>query len=72
MTPQQVRHKIDSDPDFIWSKRFDFSLKKLLERYPNGAPQHVIESALQMSSEEIEDTYDGIIDKLRLALNVNP
>lgn len=70
MTPSQVRQKIDSDPDFIWSKRFDFSLKKLLERYPNGAPQHIIESALQMTTDEVEDTYEGIIERLRTEMNV--
>lgn len=62
---QKIKDLIDLDPDFIAIKRFDFSLKKALERYPDGAPDKVIAQALNMSEEELKVLYESVLEKLR-------
>ena len=57
--------KLDTDPDFILLARFDNSLAKALERYPDGAPNHVIARALGVSEDELERRYQAIVAKLR-------
>jgi hypothetical protein len=63
-----MKNKIEHEGDFIALKRFDFSLKKLLERYPDGAPAHVIAQALMISEEDLEVMYQNILLKLRKAI----
>jgi len=53
------------DPDFILSKRFGFSLAKLMTRYPDGAPDNVIAGALGMTEEQVENRYQEIVKILR-------
>jgi hypothetical protein len=66
-----IRKRIDSEPDYIPIKRFDYSLTKLLEKYPDGnVPDRLIAQALLISEEEIEETYQKIVIKLRHALNI--
>lgn len=70
MKIENIDEKIRYDPDFVAIKRFDFSLVKLLERFPDGVPDHIIENALNLSTEEAEELYLSITDKLQKALNV--
>jgi hypothetical protein len=71
----QIRHQIDTDPDYIALKRYDFSLEKFLERYPNGvsddeAGVRVIARALQMTEDEVRKTSDRIVGALQRAMKV--
>lgn len=70
MTSDEVRTLIETDPDYIFIKRFEFSLEKLMERYPDGAPPKVVAQALMMTEEEVQDVYETVIVKLRQALKV--
>jgi hypothetical protein len=45
--------------------RFDNSLAKALERYPDGAPDHVIARALGITEADLERKYLEIVAKLR-------
>jgi hypothetical protein len=65
MTLEEIKDKINTEPDYIYSKRFDFSLKKLIDRYPEGAPNRVIAQVLQMTEEEVEVLYQQLLTKLR-------
>lgn len=65
---QESKFLIENDPDYIAIKRFDYSLKKLLERYSDGAPTRVICQALQMDENEVEILYQSILQKLRSKL----
>jgi hypothetical protein len=60
--------RLDTDADFILSKRFRYSLKYLLSRYPEGAPDEVIGQALGCSAQEVEAAYQGIVKKLQSVL----
>ena len=57
--------KIEEDPDFINLKRYGYSLKRVLERYPDGAPENLIAQALCMTEDEVEGAYMDIVEVLR-------
>ncbi len=54
-----------NDPDYICMKRFGFSLKRLTERYPEGAPNNVIAQALNCTEAEVERRYQSIVQVLK-------
>lgn len=71
MSPDETCRLINEDPDFINSKRFDNSLSKMLERYPDGtAPAKLVAQALMMSEDEVEEIYQGIVSKMRAAMKI--
>jgi len=70
MNNDEIRSRIDGDPDFVNLKRFDYSLAKLLERYPEGCPDRVIAHALLVSEEEVEELYDIAVERLRELMGV--
>lgn len=70
MTSNEARELLNTEPDFIYSKRFDFSLKKLLDRYPEGAPTKVIAQSLMMTEDELQELEQSIIIKLRQGLRI--
>lgn len=71
MTPEEMKHMIETDPDYIASKRYSYSLASLLERYPDGCPDRIIATVLQMSEEEVEASYQTIVQKLRNLMKVD-
>lgn len=71
MTTDDAKFLIDNDEDFVYVKRFDYSLKKLLEKYPDGAPDRVIAQALMITEEDVEKTYQHIVQKLKDSLGLD-
>ena len=71
MTGSEARKRIRHDPNFVYLKRFDFSMEKLLDRYPEGVPNKLIAQALLITEEDVETIYNNIIEKLRKNMNVN-
>ena len=61
---------LKTDPDFIAIKRFDYSLEKLVDRYPEGCPKHIICKAFLMAEAEIDEVYNAVLDKLRKTMKV--
>jgi hypothetical protein len=57
--------RLDHDPDFILSPKNNNSLKVLLKRNPNGVSDRVIARVLNISEEEVEKTYQMVVQKLR-------
>jgi hypothetical protein len=70
MTPAEARRKVENDPDFIALKRFEYSLGKLVERYPDGCPDRIIAAALLMAEGNIEEMYQTAVAKLRIIMGV--
>jgi hypothetical protein len=66
----EAKQRVSSDPDFVYLKRFDFSLARLLERHPEGVPDRVIAAALMVTEEDVDDLYAEIVAKLRAAMKV--
>ena len=46
-------------------KKFDYSLRKVLQRYPDGAPDRVIAQALMITEEDVPLIWDQIVAKLK-------
>lgn len=63
--PPEVLLKVLEDKDFILTRRFDFSVEKMLERYPDGAPDRAIAQALGIEEHEVEPWYLEVVDKIR-------
>lgn len=70
MTDEEARKKVQTVPDFVNSKRHDYSLKKLEERYPDGAPDNVVASALMIEEEQVEPEFEKVVVKLRETMGV--
>ncbi len=70
MNSTDAKRQIETDPDYIYMKRFEFSLKKLIERYPEGCPDKVIAQALLISEPEVEELYQKAITRLRMIMGV--
>lgn len=71
VTTSEAKRRLYEDPDFINLKRFDFSLKKLLLRYPNGCPDRIIAQALMISEDDVQVTYDRVLGKLKEIFGVD-
>ncbi len=69
MTTEEALRRINEDPDFVLLKRFDYSIVKLLARYPDGVPNDkIIAQALLITEEDVENLYGTIVEKLRAKL----
>ena len=66
----EIRSRIETEPDFVNLKRFDFSLEKVLEKYPEGAPPRLVAQALLMTEEEVEELFQETVVKLREVMKV--
>lgn len=67
---QEAKLRISDEDDFILLKRFDYSLKNLLNRHPSGVPDRVIAAALMITEDDVEDIYQDIVLKLRHTMKV--
>lgn len=71
LTQEEIQQKIENDPDFIHSAKYNNSIEQIiekhpLEKYPDGVPDKLIAKVLILESpEEVESIYQGIISKLR-------
>jgi hypothetical protein len=61
----EIRHKLETEPDFVCSKQDNYSLKSYMERNPDGAKDNQIGLLLMMSMDQIEKLYAKIIEKGR-------
>lgn len=68
---EDIKVRLHTDPDYICSKRFDCSVKALLERYPNGAPDRIISSSLMITEEDLQQKFNEIVQKLRRIMRIN-
>ena len=64
----EVKQKLYNDPNFINIKRFDYSLKKLISKYPEGVPPKIIAQALDLSEPELESLTAATLAKIRTLL----
>lgn len=65
-----IQLRLETEPDFIALKRFDFSLKELEKRYPDGCPDHIIAAALNLTEEEVQTHHNRIVQELRAKMGV--
>jgi hypothetical protein len=70
MTTAQAKILIESDPDFVYSKRDNYSLSEMLKRYKEGCPDRVIAAVLLITEDDVQARYDAIVAKLRKAMGI--
>jgi len=70
MINQDYKRRVETEPDFVATKHFDFSLKKLIERYPDGAPDRIIAQALCLTEPEVEELYQKAVSEIRELMGV--
>jgi hypothetical protein len=66
----EAKQRVAEEENFVYLKRFDFSLAQLAERHPSGVPDRVIAAALMVTEDDVRDMYEEIVLKLRRAMKV--
>lgn len=66
---KQRDSRIETDRDYIDSKKHNNSLKLLLEEYPSGVPDKTICKVLQVSADELDEIYKSALAKFKANLN---
>lgn len=66
----EARVRLVDDEDYICLKRFEYSLSRLLERYPEGCPDRIVAQALLMTEDQVQEMYQSVVVKLRQVMNV--
>jgi hypothetical protein len=68
---RDMKKLVESDDDFIYYPRLDNSLKKFIEKNPDGVDNNKISKVLLMSEEEIEEAFNSAIKKIRDAMGID-
>lgn len=68
MTTEEAQQRINTEPDFVYLKRLDYSLARVVERFPDGAPDRTIAQALMITTEDVERIYADIVNRLKTRL----
>jgi hypothetical protein len=61
----KLKDKIMNDPDFIYSPKYEFSLKKFVYRHDEGIEDSHAAKVLLMDPEEIEKIYKKAVENLK-------
>lgn len=65
MTTLQAKALLDNDPDFVYSKRHNYSLAELERKHPEGCPDRLIAAVLLITEDDAEERLARIIEILR-------
>lgn len=71
MTSAEVRERLSTEDDFIFLPRYEYSLKRLLERYPDGVPEKLIAQGLLITEDEVTLVYNRAVRKLQRLMKVH-
>lgn len=70
MDKQLAKKLIQTDEDFVFSQKYDFSLKKMLDKNPAGLDDEAIAKALMITVEEVEEEFLMAVAKIKKALGL--
>jgi len=66
MDQEELKRSVSNNPDFVYLPRYGCSLKRVLERYPDGVPSPTMAAkALDITEEEYESVVDNAMAKLK-------
>jgi len=65
---ETMKKRIMELEDFIYCPRLNNSLSKYIEKNPNGVEISKIAKALLMTEDEVEETYQSAIKKIKEAV----
>jgi len=63
--------RMESDPDYVISKKHGNSLAAVLRDFPDGVPERTAARMLDMSESEVEQIYQGVVLRLRHLMKVS-
>lgn len=66
-----VKELIDTDEDFIYCPRLGNSLKKLMDKNPDGVDDERIAKVLLLEEEEVEGIFASAIKKIRKSMGID-
>ena len=67
---EEKKKRINTEEDFIDYPKFKNSVKKLIEKYPDGVDDETIAKVLLMTEEEVNEIYLDSIEKIKNKLGV--
>ena len=68
--PDNYKELLQNNADYIVLNRYKNSLRKLLERYPDGVPDHIIAESLDLTEVELSKEYGEIVACLKHEMGV--
>ena len=68
---EDIKDKIYNEEDFIHCPRLGNSLKKLIEKHPNGVEDDRIAKVLLISEDEVKSIFSRAIVKLRETIGLD-
>jgi len=66
---EEVKSRVLSEPDFINSKKYRYSLDRYLKNNPTS-PDNIIAHLLCMSEEDVKKVFEGAVVKIRQFMKV--
>ena len=67
---EEIKAKIETDPDFINSKKHRYSMQRFLDQSPGGTTDNIIAYFLCLQPHDVKDLYDSAVKKIRQKLKV--
>lgn len=65
---EELRETLNTDKDFVCLPRYGCSLRRVMDRYPDGVPDTMGAEALHLSVNAYNDLVNGAMEKLRAHL----
>lgn len=62
---EKTKQKIQEDPDFIVSEKYNNSLEEFCQRHDEGVDNSHIAKVLLMTEEEVQETYEEAVASLK-------
>lgn len=59
------QEKVKNDPDFVLLRHCEYSLARVVSRYPEGVPHKVIAKALGVTEDEVAQILQKALSKMR-------
>jgi hypothetical protein len=69
MKPEMIK-KIKEEEDYVYCPKLDNSLKKVLNKNPDGLEDSKIAGLLGIDIQEVERIYQSAVKKIRQKLNI--
>ena len=67
---KELKKRIREEEDYIYNPKMGNSLRKMINRYPDGVEDKKIAKVLLMSVKELNRHYQGIIKRVREKLGI--
>ncbi len=61
----KLKEKVLTDPDFIYSPKYENSLNKFMHRHDEGVESSHAAKVLLMEEQEVDDIYEEAVDNLK-------